>query len=152
MQRKIGEEIPSDKRRRIGGERMVGQGRARAPFGAINNKSEANDGGTGTGAAEGSEPTIVDFTKEEVEALLNERMKKDTRLDTKVCLSFLWITEFYCCCCCCLRLFGFIFCVLFGRKKWSRWGILLRDLKTVLDGLRELKKGMFKKRKSFRQI
>ncbi|KAK2447120.1 kinesin protein KIN-14N [Trifolium repens] len=83
MQRKIGEEIPSDKRRRIGGERVVGQGRGRAPFGAINNKSEANDGGTGTGAAEGSEPTIVDFTKEEVEALLNERMKKDTRLDTK---------------------------------------------------------------------
>ncbi|CAJ2648815.1 unnamed protein product [Trifolium pratense] len=81
MQRKIGEEIPSDKRRRIGGERMVAPGRARTPFGAIKNRSEANDGGTS--AAEGSEPSIVDFTKEEVEALLNERMKKETRLDTK---------------------------------------------------------------------
>ena len=84
MQRKIGEEIPSDKRRRIGSERMVGQGRVRVPFSAINNKSEANDGGTG--AAEGSEPSIVDFTKEEVDALLNERMKKEARIDTKVSL------------------------------------------------------------------
>lgn len=84
MQKKGGgvEEVPSDKRRRIGFEKTDRQGRARAPFGAVNNKTEAND----VGSAEGSECSTIDFTKEEVEALLNERMKKGTPYDNKVWL------------------------------------------------------------------
>ncbi|KAF1882011.1 hypothetical protein Lal_00038654 [Lupinus albus] len=71
--RKVGtEEIPLDKRRRIVGAR------GRDPFGALSNKPEdvAN--------AEGSEcSTVVDFTSEEVEALLNQRMKKGNSYDKK---------------------------------------------------------------------
>ncbi|XP_019426275.1 PREDICTED: kinesin-like protein KIN-14C isoform X1 [Lupinus angustifolius] len=74
LQRKVGtEEIPLDKRRRIVGAR------GRDPFGVISNKPEdvAN--------AEGSEcsTVVVDFTSEEVEALLNQRMKKGNSYDKK---------------------------------------------------------------------
>lgn len=79
------EEIPSDKRRRIGGEKLVGLGRGRAPFGALNNKSEVNEvSGAGGGSSDGSEGSVVDFTEEEVDALLEERMKKGIPRDTKV--------------------------------------------------------------------
>ncbi|XP_058771670.1 kinesin-like protein KIN-14C isoform X1 [Vicia villosa] len=82
------EEIPSDKRRRIGGEKVGGLVRGRAPFGALNNKSEVNEvnnngGGGGGGSSDGSECSIVDFTDEEVDALLEERMKKGNPRDTK---------------------------------------------------------------------
>ncbi|CAL5183318.1 unnamed protein product [Lathyrus oleraceus] len=78
------EEIPSDKRRRIGGEKLVGLGRGRAPFGALNNKSEVNEvSGAGGGSSDGSEGSVVDFTEEEVDALLEERMKKGIPRDTK---------------------------------------------------------------------
>ncbi|XP_058751474.1 uncharacterized protein LOC131624535 [Vicia villosa] len=51
------EEIPSDRRRRIGGEKLVGLDRVTAPFGALNNKSEFNEdsGGGGGGSSDGSE-------------------------------------------------------------------------------------------------
>ncbi|KAL5096549.1 hypothetical protein RYX36_000876 [Vicia faba] len=78
------EEIPSDKRRRIGGEKLVGLGRGRAPFGALNNKSEVNEVSSGGGGgSDGSEGSVVDFTEEEVDALLEERMKKGIPRDTK---------------------------------------------------------------------
>ncbi|XP_057433023.1 kinesin-like protein KIN-14C [Lotus japonicus] len=74
------EELQSDKRRRIiGTDKMERQGRGRAPFGAVNNKAEASD----AGSVEGSECSTVDFTKEEVEALLNEKMKKGNPFDSK---------------------------------------------------------------------
>ncbi|RZB63365.1 kinesin-like protein KIN-14C [Glycine soja] len=74
------EEVFSDKRRRIGSERMERQGgRGRAPLGAL--KADANNDGA---SAEGSECSTVDFTKEEVEALLNEKMNtKENRYDNK---------------------------------------------------------------------
>ena len=74
------EEVFSDKRRRIGSERMERQGgRGRAPLGAL--KADANDGA----GAEGSECSTVDFTKEEVEALLMEKTNtKENRYDNKV--------------------------------------------------------------------
>ncbi|KAG4971584.1 hypothetical protein AAZX31_13G233200 [Glycine max] len=73
------EEVFSDKRRRIGSERMERQGgRGRAPLGAL--KADANDGA----GAEGSECSTVDFTKEEVEALLMEKTNtKENRYDNK---------------------------------------------------------------------
>ncbi|KAK7246649.1 hypothetical protein RIF29_41519 [Crotalaria pallida] len=73
--RKVGtEEVPSDKRRRI-----VGAGaRGRAPFGALGNKPEE------VASTEASEcSAVVDFTSEEVEALLNQRMKKGNSYDKK---------------------------------------------------------------------
>ena len=87
MQKKGGaEEVPSvaDKRRRIGTA-----GRARAPFGALNNKGEANAANEAA-SAEGSECSTVEFTKEEVEALLNEKMKKGNPFDNKVTLISQW--------------------------------------------------------------
>ncbi|CAL0300852.1 unnamed protein product [Lupinus luteus] len=71
--RKVGTgEVPSDKRRRIVGTR------GRAPLGAMNNKPDdvANTEGSECGA-------VVDFTTEEVEALLNQRMKKGNSYDKK---------------------------------------------------------------------
>ncbi|XP_027338935.1 kinesin-like protein KIN-14C [Abrus precatorius] len=73
------EELPSDKRRRIGAEKMERQGRTRAPFGALSNKAEANE----VAGAEGSDFATVEFTKEDVEALLNEKMKKGNPFDNK---------------------------------------------------------------------
>ncbi|KAK7412227.1 hypothetical protein VNO78_03677 [Psophocarpus tetragonolobus] len=74
------EEIFSDKRRRIGSERMERPGgRARAPLGALN-KTDAND----VSSTNASDCTSVDFTKEEVEALLNEKINtKENRYDNK---------------------------------------------------------------------
>lgn len=59
---------------------MERQGRGRAPLSALNNKAEANDASSVADAAEASN---VEFTKEEVEALLNEKIKAN-RFDNKV--------------------------------------------------------------------
>lgn len=74
------EEAFSDKRRRIGTERMERQGgRGRAPLGAL--KADANE----AASVESSECSAVEFTKEEVEALLNEKTNtKENRYDNKV--------------------------------------------------------------------
>ncbi|KAF8030049.1 hypothetical protein BT93_E2468 [Corymbia citriodora subsp. variegata] len=70
-------EIPLDKRRRIGAGRATGptsSSRARQAFSEVNNRQD----GTSTGemaSAEGTENIPVDFTKEEVETLLNEKPK-----------------------------------------------------------------------------
>ncbi|KAK7368903.1 hypothetical protein VNO80_10936 [Phaseolus coccineus] len=76
--KKVGpEEATLDKRRRgIGAEKMERQGgaaaagRARTPFSVVNNRSDLN---TMSDVTE-----VVDFTKEEVEALLNEKKKGNT--------------------------------------------------------------------------
>ncbi|KAE9595033.1 hypothetical protein Lal_00041240 [Lupinus albus] len=71
--RKVGTgEVPSDKRRRIVGTR------GRAALGAISNKP---DDVANTEASECG--TVVDFTSDEVEALLNQRMKKGNSYDKK---------------------------------------------------------------------
>jgi len=77
------EEASLDKRRRgIGAEKMERQGgaaaagRARTPFSVVTNRSDVNTASDVTEA--------VDFTKEEVEALLNEKKKGNT-YDNKVC-------------------------------------------------------------------
>ncbi|CAI8617789.1 unnamed protein product [Vicia faba] len=57
--------------------------RGRAPFGALNNKSEVNEVSGGGGSSDGYECSIVDFTEEEVDALLDEKMKKRIHRDTK---------------------------------------------------------------------
>ncbi|TKY71576.1 Kinesin-1 protein [Spatholobus suberectus] len=75
------EEGFSDKRQRIGAERMEQQGRVRAPLVALRNKAaaDAND----VGGVEGSECSAVEFTKDDVEALLNEKTKGNLRFDNK---------------------------------------------------------------------
>lgn len=74
------EEVPLDKRRRIGGAgRMVGppvssRGRGRQAFTEVNNRQDVT-ATSDVGSGEGSECGTVEFTKEEVEALLNEKLK-----------------------------------------------------------------------------
>ncbi|XP_059437281.1 kinesin-like protein KIN-14C [Corylus avellana] len=69
--------VPVDKRRRIGAARMVGPastGRVRQAFSVVNNRQDVT-AASDMGSAEGSDCGIVEFTKEEVDALLNEKLK-----------------------------------------------------------------------------
>ncbi|KAL1365005.1 kinesin-like protein KIN-14C isoform X2 [Arachis hypogaea] len=82
---KVGsEELFSDKRRRIGADKMERQGatggRIRTPFSSVNNRT---DTASEAGSAEPSECDTVEFTKEDVAALLNEKMKKGNPYDNK---------------------------------------------------------------------
>ncbi|XP_020238802.1 kinesin-like protein KIN-14D [Cajanus cajan] len=69
--KKLAAEEPSlDKRRKIGADKMGRQaGRVRTPFSNVSNRSDAN------AAAADADAATVDFTKEEVEALLTEKKK-----------------------------------------------------------------------------
>ncbi|XLS52441.1 hypothetical protein HN51_013118 [Arachis hypogaea] len=83
--KKVGsEELFSDKRRRIGADKMERQGatggRIRTPFSSVNNRT---DTASEAGSAEPSECDTVEFTKEDVAALLNEKMKKGNPYDNK---------------------------------------------------------------------
>lgn len=78
--------VPSEKRRRVGVERMDRQGntgRGRQPFASVNKGPEANRANDVV-STEGSECSIVEFTREDVEALLNEKFKKGNPFDSKV--------------------------------------------------------------------
>ncbi|KAK7400436.1 hypothetical protein VNO78_11644 [Psophocarpus tetragonolobus] len=68
------EEASLDKRRRIvGAEKMERPvGRVRTPFSVVTNRSDAN------AATSDADAGVVDFTKEDVEALLNEKKKGNT--------------------------------------------------------------------------
>lgn len=65
------------------GPTSTGTGRPRQAFAVINNRQ---DGGAASDMAstEGSDCGITEFTKEEVEALLNEKPKAK-KFDLKVC-------------------------------------------------------------------
>ena len=85
MQKKDGgEEIPFDKRRRIaGGTRLAGPtaaSRARQVLSAVNSNNQDTASDTAS-VAEGSEH--VEFTWEDVDALLNEKIK-GKKFDLKV--------------------------------------------------------------------
>jgi len=88
FQKKLGpdEATPNMRRRGIGAEKMEPQGgvasagRARTPFSVVTNRSDLNTTSDVTEA--------VDFTKEEVETLLNEKKEKkkgNTYDNNKVC-------------------------------------------------------------------
>uniref|UniRef100_A0A5B6YNT3 Putative kinesin-1-like n=1 Tax=Davidia involucrata TaxID=16924 RepID=A0A5B6YNT3_DAVIN len=69
---------PLDKRRKIGTGRMVGTagtGRVRQAFALVNNRQDLGTNAGNSVGTEGSECGTVEFTKEEVEALLNEKIK-----------------------------------------------------------------------------
>ncbi|KAF3450468.1 hypothetical protein FNV43_RR06551 [Rhamnella rubrinervis] len=78
------DDAPLDKRRKIGASRIVGHagnGPRRQPFSMVNNRQD------GSAAADASNTEVsnsgnVEFTKEEVEALLNEKLKL-SKLDLK---------------------------------------------------------------------
>ncbi|KAL3002570.1 hypothetical protein AAZX31_08G060900 [Glycine max] len=81
--KKVGpEEASLDKRRRILGadkmDRQQGGSRVRTPFSVVTNTTATSDTAD---AAEGA--VVVDFTKDEVEALLNEKKKGNT-YDNKI--------------------------------------------------------------------
>ncbi|XAR53732.1 Minus-end-directed kinesin ATPase [Bertholletia excelsa] len=72
------EDVHLEKRRKIGTGRMVGAvgtGRGRQPLAAMTNQQDFVVNGSDSGGTEGSDGGIVEFTKEEVEALLNEKIK-----------------------------------------------------------------------------
>ncbi|KAA8519950.1 hypothetical protein F0562_014140 [Nyssa sinensis] len=72
------DEIPLDKRRKIGTGRMVGlasTGRGRQAFAVVNNPPHIRMNAGDSGGTDGSEGATVEFTKEEVDALLNEKIK-----------------------------------------------------------------------------
>ncbi|KAG2697865.1 hypothetical protein I3760_07G125000 [Carya illinoinensis] len=71
------DQVPFDKRRKIGLGRTVGPastGRMRQPFAVVNSRQDGM-GNSDMGSAEGSECGTVEFTREEVEALLNVKFK-----------------------------------------------------------------------------
>ncbi|KAH7514901.1 hypothetical protein FEM48_Zijuj11G0139400 [Ziziphus jujuba var. spinosa] len=73
-----------DKRRRIGMSRTVGQmanGPRRQPFSAVNSRQDV-PAATDASSIEVTESANVDFTKEDIEALLNEKLKL-SKLDLK---------------------------------------------------------------------
>ncbi|KAL9346814.1 hypothetical protein Peur_061667 [Populus x canadensis] len=70
------EGIPLDKRRRIGMGRAGGATNVeRKPFGSVNRKLDVTATSDVGSCAEGSDCGNVEFTKEEVDALVNERLK-----------------------------------------------------------------------------
>ncbi|XP_061983330.1 kinesin-like protein KIN-14C isoform X1 [Populus nigra] len=70
------EGIPLDKRRRIGMGRTGGATNVeRKPFGSVNRKLDVTATSDVGSCAEGSDCGNVEFTKEEVDALVNERLK-----------------------------------------------------------------------------
>lgn len=78
--------MPPDKRRKIGSARSAGVatvGRGRQPLAAVNNRQDVVASASDMGGAEGLECERVEFTKEEVEALLNEKVK-GKKFDVKV--------------------------------------------------------------------
>ncbi|KAF2303618.1 hypothetical protein GH714_020176 [Hevea brasiliensis] len=67
--------VPLDKRRRIGAGRIGGPTSTdRKPFGSVNKRQDVTASGD-VGSTEGSESENIEFTKEEVEALVNEKPK-----------------------------------------------------------------------------
>ncbi|XP_042482259.1 kinesin-like protein KIN-14C isoform X2 [Macadamia integrifolia] len=75
------DEVPIDKRRKIGSGKMVGQpassGRTRQVFTVVNSGQDLAT------ACDPASTAGVEFTLEEVEALLNEKMKGKTKFDYK---------------------------------------------------------------------
>ncbi|KAL5579168.1 hypothetical protein UlMin_011610 [Ulmus minor] len=73
------DEAPLDKRRRVGAQRVAGQtgnGPRRQPFSSLSVNSRQNAASTtDASSVECAESASVEFTKEEVEALLNEKLK-----------------------------------------------------------------------------
>lgn len=63
-------------------QRVSGRAKARAPLTAMVNNATA-------GNIEGIDSSMIEFTKDDIEALLNEKMKKGTPFDNKVSLILL---------------------------------------------------------------
>ncbi|KAF5804198.1 putative minus-end-directed kinesin ATPase [Helianthus annuus] len=83
---------PLDKRRRVGTDRLTAatsSSRGRQALAPMNNQKDVPVAPSET---EATETEIIEFTKEEVEALLNERFKPKTKFDTKAKQE--WMTEY----------------------------------------------------------
>ncbi|KAH7516027.1 hypothetical protein FEM48_Zijuj10G0091000 [Ziziphus jujuba var. spinosa] len=80
----VNDDAPLDKRRRIGMSRTVGQmvnGPRRPPFSAVNSRQDV-PAAADASSTKVTESANVDFTKEDIEALLNEKLKL-SKLDLK---------------------------------------------------------------------
>ena len=78
--------MPLDKSRKIGTGRLMGSTTASrgTGFAAVNNKQEVAAAAGDFAGTEGLECGTVEFTKDEVDALMNEKIKAK-RFDLKVC-------------------------------------------------------------------
>ncbi|CAI0468074.1 unnamed protein product [Linum tenue] len=77
-----GDGVPLDKRRRVGAGVGKTAGSERKPFGSVNKKLEAAASSADASSKDASESSCIEFTKEEVEALVNEKAKMK-RFDLK---------------------------------------------------------------------
>ncbi|CAI0407056.1 unnamed protein product [Linum tenue] len=77
-----GDGVPLDKRRRVGAAAVKTGGGDRKPFGSINRKLDAAASSADASINDAAESICTEFTKEEVEALVNERPKMK-RFDLK---------------------------------------------------------------------
>ncbi|XP_062087449.1 kinesin-like protein KIN-14C [Humulus lupulus] len=79
------DEAPYDKRRRLAASRtggaQPGNSTRRLPFSSVNNRQDAS-AAADVNSVEGSDSGSVEFTKDEVEALLNEKLKS-SKFDIK---------------------------------------------------------------------
>lgn len=73
------------------GPTSTGAGRPRQAFAVVNNRQDV-PGASDMASTEGSDCGTIEFTKEEVEALLNEK-PKGKKFDLKVCFS---VIQFFC--------------------------------------------------------
>ncbi|KAI8552737.1 hypothetical protein RHMOL_Rhmol06G0290100 [Rhododendron molle] len=81
------DEVSVDKRQKIGVSKMVGPAngiRTRQAFSVVNGGQDLPmAGGPGPGSSAGSECGSIEFTREDVEALLNEKMKTKNKFNLK---------------------------------------------------------------------
>jgi hypothetical protein len=108
---------------------MVGPasiGRGRQAFSMVNNRQDVT-AASDLGSAEGSDCGIVEFTKEEVDALLNEKLKGkkfdlkvysclhgfEAWVESKFFLFFLFLSFIF-------FFFFFFSCSMLGRENWSK--------------------------------
>lgn len=69
---------------------QTGNGTRRQPFSSVNSRQDAPATAADANSVEGSESATVEFTKEEVEALLNEKLKA-SKFDHKVYILFSYL-------------------------------------------------------------
>lgn len=92
----IADEVSGDKGQRLGFEKMVGtanNGRLRLAFSLVNGSQDLGPNSAPVSNA-GSECGGIEFTREDVEALVNEKMKYKNKFNYKVslcvCVSFVF--------------------------------------------------------------
>lgn len=89
----IADEVSGDRGQRLGFDKMVGSansGRFRLAFSLVNGSQDLGPNSTPTSIA-GSECGGIEFTRDDVEALLSEKMKSKSKFNYKVSVFLLYL-------------------------------------------------------------